>query len=117
MPGCSKPASDIVSDTTKPVITIIAPVTSEIYRTGDPLCFKANVIDDNSLTNVQLKLFKASDMNSPVLQYNYPVSDKFLIVEEKIIIPESLNGSCVLQFEATDHCNNRAVSTLNFSSN
>lgn len=115
--SCSKPGAGNCSDKTKPTLTIIAPVTSEVYRTGDPLCFKGNVIDDQALKNVQLKLFRASDMNKPVIQYDYPVCDRFLIVEERTIIPAALNGNCVLQFEATDRNNNRAVSVLNFSSN
>ncbi len=117
MLGCSKSGLSDSADTAKPTITIIAPVTSEIYRTGDPLCFKGNVIDENSLKTVQLSLYRADNMHTPVVQYNYPVSGRFLVVEEKTIVPATLNGNCVLQFEATDQYNNKAVSTLNFSSN
>lgn len=115
--SCSKSRADSLSDTSKPNITIIAPVTSEIYRTGDPLCFKGNVIDDNALKSVTLKLFQANNMYKPVIEYNYPVAGRFIVVEEKTIIPAALNGNCVLQFEATDAGNNKAITTLNFSSN
>ena len=116
--SCTKSGADkIPSDNNKPRMTIIAPAKSEIYHHGDPLCFKGNVIDENTLISVKLKLFKADDMGKPVVEYNYPVSERSLYIEQKTIIPETLDGNCVLQFEATDFGNNRAVSTLNFSSN
>ena len=116
--SCSKKSNDtIVADNIKPKLTIIAPAKSETYRTGDPLCFKGDVIDGNSLKNVKLLLFNSNYLNTPVIQYSYPVSERSIYIEQKMIIPPDLSGQCVLQFEATDFYNNRAVSTLNFSSN
>lgn len=117
MLSCSKTNADGNNDKIKPVLTIIAPVTSEVYRTGDPLCFKGDVIDDFALNNVQLKLFRADNLNRPVVQYSYSVSGRSFHVEEKTYIPATLSGNCILQFEATDFYNNRAVATMNFSSN
>lgn len=118
MLGCSKKQCDLnTADSIKPKLTIIAPAKSETYRTGDPLCFKGDVIDGNSLKNVKLLLFNSNDLNTPVIQYSYPVSERSIYIEQKMIIPPGLSGQCVLQFEATDFYNNRAVSTLNFSSN
>ena len=118
MLGCSKKQCDLnTADSIKPKLTIIAPAKSETYRTGDPLCFKGDVIDGNSLKNVKLLLFNSNDLNTPVIQYSYPVSERSIYIEQKMIIPPGLSGQCVLHFEATDFYNNRAVSTLNFSSN
>ncbi len=115
--SCSKTETAASGDKTKPVLTIIAPVGTQVYQTGDPLCFKGNVIDDLALSSVKLKLFKSGNMNRAVVEYNYPLSGRSLQVEEKTYIPAELNGDCILQFEATDHNNNRAVATYNFSGN
>ena len=116
--SCSKKSNDtLVADNIKPKLTIIAPAKSETYRTGDPLCFKGDVIDGSSLKTVKLMLFNSNDLNTPVIQHSYPVSERSIYIEQKMIIPPGLSGQCVLQFEATDFYNNRAVTTLNFSSN
>ena len=116
--SCSKsPADQSSPDKNKPTLTIIAPTKSEAYRTGDPLCFKGDVLDESSLNSVKLKLFKADNMAVPVIEYDFPVNERSLYVEQKTIIPSTLNGNCVLQFEATDHYNNSAIVTMNFSGN
>ena len=116
--SCAKSPDDhSLPDKTKPTLTIIAPAKSETYHTGDPLCFKGDVIDNNSLSNVKLKFFKADNMETAVIEYSYPVNERSLYVEQKTIIPAALNGNCVMQFEATDFSGNRSVVTLNFSGN
>lgn len=118
MISCSKPRHEsIPPDTNQPRLTIIAPAKSEFYRTGDPLCFKGDVFDENSLCNVKLKLFSGNDLANPIIEYFYPVSERSFYVEQKTIIPASLSGDCILQFEATDYFNNRAVSILAFTCN
>jgi len=118
MLGCSKQQCDLDrAETIKPKLTIIAPAKSESYSTGDPLCFKGDVIDGSSLKTVKLLLFNINDLNTPIIHYSYPVSERSIYIEQKMIIPPGLSGQCILQFEATDFYNNRAVTTLNFSSN
>lgn len=116
--GCSKDSPDPVpADNSKPVITIIAPAKSSNYRAGDPLCFIGDVIDGSSIKQVSLAIYNSQDPAKPVLSYHFPGTGRSMYIEQKAIIPASLNGTCVLRFEATDYYDNRAVNTMEFSAN
>ncbi len=116
--GCSKDSSGpAFNDEIKPVLTIIAPAKSSNYKAGDPLCFTGDVIDASSIKQVKLELYNSRDLTKPVLSYNFPGTGKSMYIEQKAIIPATLNGTCVLHFEATDYYDNRAVTIMEFSAN
>ncbi len=116
--SCSKsPDEKLPRETNKPKITIIAPATGASYHTGDPLCFKGDVLDDSGLNSVTLKLFNSNDMTKPVVEYYYSVWDRSFYLDKKVLLPAELNGNCILMFEATDAYYNKAVVSMNFSNN
>jgi hypothetical protein len=115
--ACSKSETTVVNDSPAPVVKIIAPVVSEYYKTGDPLCFKGNVLASKQLEVVRLKLFNHPDATIPCLQFEYSPADKYFDIEKKIIIPSSLSGNCHILFEAVDVSGNTGKVVFGFSSN
>lgn len=116
--GCSKEsAGPELTDNSKPVITIIAPAKSSHYEAGDPLCFIGDVIDGSTIKHVKLELYNSQNPAKPILSYYFPGAGRSMYIEQKAIIPATLNGTCVLHFEATDYYDNKAVATMAFSAN
>ncbi len=116
--GCSKDSSGpAFTDTSKPVITIIAPAKSSYYEVGDPLCFIGDVFDGSTIKQVKLVLYNIQDPAKPILSYNFPGTGRSMYIEQKAFIPATLSGTCILHFEATDYYDNKAVTTMEFSAN
>jgi hypothetical protein len=115
--ACSKPGTTAPIDDAAPVVKIIAPVVSEYYKTGDPLCFKGNVLASKQLEIVRLKLYSQADGASPCMEFEYRTSERSFELEKKIIVPSSLSGNCSIQFEAVDINGNVSKAVLGFSSN
>jgi hypothetical protein len=118
MLGCNKNgALTTPIETNKPEVKIIAPVTSQYFKTDDPLCFKGNVLAQRQLVVVRLKLYKEADMITPCLQFDYYTDEKYFELDKKIIVPSYLQGSCRIEFEAVDVTGKMGKAVMGFSSN
>lgn len=114
--SCNKTDNLSSKDISRPVVKIIAPVTSEHYHTGDPLCFKGTADDNGPIISMNLRIEKNGSL-IPGLDFTYSPMERSVYLDKKIIVTGEINGTCTLVFEATDFSGNTGSIRFSFSAN
>ncbi len=110
--SCSKSSpSSMKQDIEGPKITLLSPLGTPGYNVGEPVCFKANIIDETTLQTLTLSVRK-NGTELPAYTQRFRPADKIYSIDTKVYPGIDCAGNSVLLFEAIDRLGNKSAVSL-----
>src|SRR5687768_12634299 len=99
-------------DKINPKIEVVYPIDNPVIRSGDPLCMKVLIRDNQSLLSVWLQVNDGHGFKK-----NYPIIGMSMEIIEKYIAPAGVKGNLTTKFFAMDEVGNFSSEEIRFAVN